>query len=213
MALLALAALPGLIAAWTAEFLPPTAVEPWLPLVAGFLGYGLLWGILFKKRQTGSFLPTFVHELSHAFAALCTFHGVGNLRAGWSSGGRITIRGGSNWLIVIAPYFLPIVPVIGACCVVFAPDEWKATSSIGFGAAIAFYMFSLASDVHAEQTDLQHVGFPFACCFLPSANLFILGGLMAWTVGGPEDAHAFVAEAVRTTQLGAEWIMDHLPPG
>ena len=204
VALMALAVLPGLVSAWGSVVLQPEMVDPWLPVLAGLIGYALLWGVVFKHRQTGSFLPTFFHELSHAVVALCTFHRVGDLRAGWSSGGRVTIYGGTNWLILVAPYCLGLAPILAALFVFVGPDEWRQASLCGFGAAVAFYGLGLLSDVHGKQTDLQSVGLPFAWCFLPSANLLVLGILLTGTVEGAESASIFFEEVLRVTQTGID---------
>ena len=62
-------------------------VDPWLPVLAGAIGYALLWGTIFHDDRRSTHL---LHELSR-FAAVVTFHRVGDLRADWSSGGRVTI--------------------------------------------------------------------------------------------------------------------------
>tara|TARA_Y100001954_G_C15674220_1_gene534313 strand:- start:239 stop:922 length:684 start_codon:yes stop_codon:yes gene_type:complete len=206
-ALLALVALPGLVITWLENILRPDDVDPWLPILAGVIGYALLWGAIFSRREAGSFLPTFFHELSHVFAAVCTFHRVGDLRAGWSSGGRVTIYGGTNWVILLAPYFLPIAPILGAAWLIMGPEEWRQLSLCGFGATMAFYVFSLRSDIHTQQTDLQEVGFLFAWCFLPSANLLVLGGLLTWVVGGTTNATNFIVEAYDVTVMSVDWLV------
>ncbi len=195
--------LPGLLFAWSQAILVSDRINVLLPVVAGLLGYGLLWGLIFRRRQAGSFLPTFFHELTHGLVAIMTFHRVGGLRASWSSGGRLTIYGGTNWLILVAPYFFPLVPLLGALFVLFGPEEWELASLCGFGVTVSFHVFSLASDIHFKQTDLQTVGFAFAGLFLPSANLFTLGALIATTLGGADGFSDFLEHSYQGTH---QWL-------
>lgn len=208
LALGALVCLPGLLSAWSHQILGADQINGLLPVFAGVLGYGLLWGMVFRRRQAGSFLPTFFHELSHGFMALLTFHRVGGLRASWSNGGRVTIYGGTNWLILVAPYFFPLVPILGATCVLLGPEEWNQASLCGFGVTVSFYCFALASDIHSKQTDLQAVGFPFAWFFLPSANLLALGSVIATTVGGTAGLSGFIEESYWSSYQWMSLLLD-----
>jgi hypothetical protein len=200
VALVSLMCLPGLVLAWSSDVLAMTSQEVFLPVVAGLLGYGLLWVVLFRRRGAGSFLPTFFHELTHGLFAVLTFHRVGGLRASWSSGGRIAIHGGTNWLILIGPYFFPLAPALAAVLLLLGPPSWLKAGLCGFGAALAFHGFSLYAELHAKQTDLQEVGFPFAWLFLPGANLLVLGSLVTGTVGGPTATAHFLSEVYFRTE-------------
>ena len=53
------------------------------------------------------------HEMTHAFFALLTLHKVTGIRVeGDNSGGNMSFEGEGNWLIVIAPYFFPLLSLI-----------------------------------------------------------------------------------------------------
>ena len=118
----------------------------------------------------------------------------------------MTIYGGTNWLILSAPYFFPMAPLLAYAGVVFGPDEWQQVSLLGFGATVGFYGLALLTDVHRNQTDLQEVGFPFAWCFLPSANLAVLGILLCAAVGDASTVEAFIDETLRISLDGLQWV-------
>jgi hypothetical protein len=200
VAVASLICLPGLVLAWSSEVLALTSEEDFLPVAAGVLGYGLLWAVLFRRRGAGSFLPTFFHELTHGLFAVLTFHRVGGLRASWSSGGRIAIHGGTNWLILIGPYFFPLAPALAAALVLLGPPSWLKVGLCGFGASLAFYGFSLYAELHRKQTDLQEVGFPFVWLCLPGANLLVIGSLVTGTLGGPTATAQFLSETYSWTE-------------
>jgi len=198
----ALMFLPSLVVAWLLAIVPLHAQEAFLPVAGGFLGYGVLWFFIFRQRQAGSFLPTFFHELTHALFAVLTFHRVAGFRAGWSTGGRIAIEGEPNWLILVAPYFFPLAPILAACLVLVGPPGWTTYCLGAFGAVLAFHILATARDIHRQQKDLQEVGFPFAWSFLPAANLLTLGMILAATIGEDGTVSVFLNE---TCDILAQW--------
>lgn len=170
----------GLLMAW---FLPGTVMLLWHfavtqeytfqnfpPIVIGFLGYMLLWSILFRRQAFGSYLSTLEHECTHALFAVLTGHTVRAMKVTSRNGGQIAYSGGEgNWLIVIAPYFFPTVTFILLLIRMFIePNYWF---EIGVGVSIGFHLGSTFYETHSGQTDLQKVGRFFAFCFLPSANI------------------------------------------
>ena len=49
------------------------------------------------------------HELTHLMFAYLTFHDAGRVRVNPDdSGGEMSVKGGGNWLITLAPYFFPL---------------------------------------------------------------------------------------------------------
>ena len=104
------------------------------------------------------------HELTHSFFALLTFHKVKHIRvADDNSGGSMGFEGEGNWLIIIAPYFFPLF------C---------------FGYFIGYHVDTVASQIHEKQTDLPKVSYLFCALFLPGANLWIIGSMMAFNSAG-----------------------------
>ncbi|MFZ4619634.1 MAG: M50 family metallopeptidase [Bacteroidota bacterium] len=140
------------------------------PIVIGFLGYMLLWFLIFRRQAVGSYISTLEHECTHALFAILTGHSVKALRVTAHSGGQVVYQGGEgNWLIVIAPYFFPTVTFIMLLIRLFIqPNYWF---EIGVGVSIAFHIGSTFYETHSGQTDLQKVGRFFSFCFLPTVNI------------------------------------------
>ena len=122
------------------------------------------------------------HELTHAFFALLTFHKVKSIKlAEDDSGGSMSFEGEGNWLIVVAPYFFPLfafflmlfVPLLGH----FIP-ALLINAIIGY--LLAYHLDTVASQIHDKQTDFAKVSAKFCWMFLPGANLWVIGFLLAF---------------------------------
>ena len=123
------------------------------------------------------------HELTHAFFAVITFHKVKHIKAeGDDSGGSMSFEGEGNWLIVIAPYFFPLFAfffMIGVSIYTsFAPMNVIINGIMGY--FIAYHMDTVASQIHEKQTDLPKVSYRFCWMFLPGANLWAVGSMLAF---------------------------------
>lgn len=93
----------------------------------------------------------------------------------------MAFAGRGNWLIIIAPYFFPLVLV---CDVrnfnlyAFAPSNFILNGILGF--FIAQHLDAVGSQIHEKQTDLIKVSYKFCFLFLPSANLWAIGSMLAF---------------------------------
>jgi hypothetical protein len=189
-------ALGGLL--W-AEARHPASVAP---LALGLGAWLALWLLLLRRRFAGSFFSTLEHELTHALFALATFHPVVDIGASWSSGGHIRYRGGSNWLIAIAPYFFPTVSIAVALAIAWLPHANAAPLGALLGATLGYHLTSTWRELHPGHSDLREVGRLFALLFLPAANLIAYGLLLAGALGGRGAMSAFGSSiATRTLQL------------
>ncbi len=176
------------------------------PFGVGFIIATISWLIVGRSKIV-IFLTTMEHEFTHALAAWTTFVPVIELRStdgttGTNSLGHVQL-GGSNWLILSAPYFFPTVPLT-----VLIATWVLATTPSGFarffiGAATAYSILSTWREMHFQQSDLREIGFPFAILFLPYANLLCIGLILANQLGGSSRAGAYSIEAIR---ISVDWI-------
>ncbi len=154
----------------------------------GAASWLVAWTLIFRRRAWGSWLPTLLHELTHALAAWLTFHRVVGLRASWRSGGEIEIVGGGNWFIAVAPYWLPL-PAVAVAIASLSPapmvGAWRAA---GLGVALAWQATVLSREIHRDQEDLRRAGWLFCACTLPAANLLVVALGLAWAALGPAAA-------------------------
>lgn len=127
------------------------------------------------------------HEMTHAFFALLTLHKVTGIRVeGDNSGGNMSFEGEGNWLIVIAPYFFPLFGffymIAFSVYTHFAPSNLILNGILGF--FIGYHLDTVGSQVHEKQTDLPKVSYKFCAMFLPAANLWAVGSMLAFNTRG-----------------------------
>lgn len=139
------------------------------PMLIGFAGYLLLWLLIFRRQELGSYVSTLEHEVTHAIFALLTGHKVTRLRVTAFEGGEVVYSGKGNWLIIIAPYFFPTVTVLLLFVRPFVPQNVWFEGAVG--ASVAFHLGSSWHETHRGQSDLKKAGWFFTICFLPAANL------------------------------------------
>jgi len=154
------------------------------PFILGLFAYGFGWWLFFRRRIWGSSLSTLEHELTHALFALLTFHRVKSIKTTWRSGGAMQFEGGGNWLITIAPYFVPTLSLFVLIVQCLVDPGGSELASIGLGATVSYHVTSTWRETHREQTDLKETGFLFAWLFLPTANLLGHGFILSFVLGG-----------------------------
>ncbi len=129
------------------------------------------------------------HECTHAFFAILTFHKVTRIRVeGDNSGGEMEFKGKGNWLIVIGPYFFPLFcffVMIGISIYAQFADMNLFLNGI-LGYFFGYHIDTVFSQIHEKQTDLPKVGYRFCVMFLPGANLWALGSILAFNSRGWE---------------------------
>ena len=95
-------------------------------------------------------------------------------------------KGKGNWLITIAPYFFPLFCFLcmGGISLYtsFAPMNLFLNGVLGYFAG--YHIDTVFSQIHEKQTDLPKVGYKFCVMFLPGANLWALGTILAFNSRG-----------------------------
>ena len=127
------------------------------------------------------------HDMTHAFFSLLTFHKVTGIRVeGDNSGGNMSFEGEGNWLIVIAPYFFPLFGffymIAFSVYTHFAPSNLILNGILGF--FIGYHLDTVGSQINEKQTDLPKVSYKFCAMFLPAANLWAVGSMLAFNTRG-----------------------------
>ncbi len=159
-----------------------------LPYVALFAGFFLFFISRSMMDSTvKSDMEIVAHEMTHAFFALLTFHKVTGIRvANDNSGGNMAFEGEGNWLIVIAPYFFPLFGffymIAFSIYTHFAPANLIMNGVMGF--FIGYHLDTVGSQIHEKQTDLPKVSYKFCALFLPAANLWAVGSMLAFNTRG-----------------------------
>lgn len=154
-------------------------------MIGGFLLFFLSRGFMDAEMRTS--MEIAAHEMTHAFFALLTLHKVKSIRVNPDNdGGAMSFEGEGNWLIIIAPYFFPLfgmsVMLAISAYLHYAPSNWIINGVMGF--FIGYHIDTVASQIHEKQTDLPKVGYKFCIAFLPSANMWAIGSMVAFNSRG-----------------------------
>ena len=154
-----------------------------------FLGGSFLYffSAMNMDKSVRSSIQVLGHEFTHSLFAFLTFHKVKKVEVkADDTGGSMQFEGQGNWLIVAAPYFFPFFCVVYIIVVSIVMLFLK----IGFlhnlmlGYFVGYYIDTVFSQLHNEQTDLKKLGALFCLMFLPAANLWVFGNLLAYNIRG-----------------------------
>lgn len=148
------------------------------------IGVVVLWNLI--PGLAGSALTIFGHEATHMLAAILTFHKPKGMSIEQDKGGSFTYEGKGNWLITIAPYFFPTFPLLWMVIDLFMGQKgnFEPWYIIGFGVVVGFHIAANYTQIHSEQTDFKKVGWIFTMCFIPGANLLLIGYLWGFALKG-----------------------------
>lgn len=167
---------------------------PYVALIGGFFLFFISRSMMDSSVKTN--MEIVAHEMTHAFFALITFHKVKGIRVeADNSGGEMAFEGEGNWLIVIAPYFFPLFGLFYmiACSIYtsFAPSNLILNGVLGY--FIGYHLDTVGSQIHEKQTDLPKVSYKFCALFLPSANLWAVGSMLAFNTRGWEGVSTYMS--------------------
>ena len=152
----------------------------YLVMFAGFFIYFI--SRTMADASVKASMQIIAHELTHAFFAVLTLHKVKHIKAeGDDSGGSMSFEGEGNWLIIIAPYFFPLFAFFFMLAVpLFGQYANRLIMNGLMGYFIAYHVDTVASQIHEKQTDLPKVSYKFCFLFLPGANLWMIGMMLAF---------------------------------
>jgi hypothetical protein len=146
-------------------------------LGAGFFMYFVGRTMMDSGARTS--MQIVAHELTHTFFALLTFHKIIHIRVDpEGSGGEMGFKGKGNWLIVIAPYFFPLFGLFYMLLMSWIGNGLIFNGILGY--FLGYHTDTVASQIHDKQTDLPKVGYFFCLIFLPGANAFVIGSILAF---------------------------------
>ena len=182
MALLMLASLPALI-----KILQHFQLNNmrFFVFLIGAISYVVLK--VLAAARTDMSMQILAHEFTHIFFALLTFHKVVHVHLNMDeSGGAMGFKGKGNWLIVIGPYFFPLVLFFMMLGLTYWFENWMGNVWVHgvLGYFFAYHLETIAIQIHSEQPDFKVVGFPFCWMFLPGANIFVCSVILAFNSGG-----------------------------
>jgi hypothetical protein len=139
--------------------------------VAAYFALSWLW---FKRSPMGEWFSTLEHELTHALFAALTLNRVTGLNATSHAGGVTHYHGYGNWLVTLAPYFVPTLSLLVLGIMQLAKNTHQPVLMAVMGFTLAYHAQSTWHETHTQQTDLQESGWLFCWLFLPAANVLML---------------------------------------
>jgi hypothetical protein len=179
-----------------------------LPLVSGASAYVItaLLESRYRKKKRSNILYIAAHEISHALAAMFFLVKVQDINIGRDSG-NVKLSG-SNFIIGLAPYFLPlyaVITVIAYIILSYAAPEMRLSAKPWFTALAGFFLafhFIHTADILTGpvQPDLQEEGgiifsFPVIMIFSGTVSIALLLALGPEKHGLTHTAMEFTANA------------------
>lgn len=159
-----------------------------LPFAIGFVSFAVFWAIFKRFLQV---ICTFEHELTHLIVGLLFLKIPKSFNVTFTQGGYVEMYGGKNFLVSLAPYFLPTVCYLMLPLVWFLPTKSLPVFFGVLGVSVAFHLFSGWQESHLGQSDLHEAGLIFSGFFLPVANLMFFGAILALVIGGNDKFFGF----------------------
>ena len=151
----------------------------------------------------GSHFAIFEHEFTHMIVALLTFHRPKTLQIHPDKGGVFAFYGEGNWLITLAPYFLPIFPLLMMLLSTIWLQFGHTLPTLfvpALGVIFGYHLISNVTQIHSEQTDFKKAGWVFSVLFLPTANLLAIGLVWAFAANRWSGVTAWWSLVLRFTQ-------------
>ena len=157
--------------------------EAYLPFWIGVGGMLVLWGLLLRKAKWARFLTTVEHEALHAIIGFICFIPIRELKVNEDGSGHVVFTPPTNWLMLLAPYFIPLTLAIYAA-LVFALELHPSIEAAVLGAIFGLEWAGNVREIHPNQTDFRQAGRLFTLLFLPSAILLSYGTAITMLLEG-----------------------------
>lgn len=135
---------------------------------------------LFFYRRLG-FFATMEHELTHLLVGLFFFKAPKTFHVTAEEGGAVHLAG-SNFVIALAPYFLPTISYLLLPISLVLRREYETYLLALIGFTVAYHVFSTWHETSLRQPDIRGSGIIFSALFLPVANLIFYGGILAFVL-------------------------------
>lgn len=148
--------------------------------------YGILIGAFFFivlirlplrsfKHNLTVYYPTKIHESTHEFFIFITGRKMSGFNINGDSSGQVTYIEKGNILIILSPYFFPLLALPLIIVRFFIIDKFLLYFDIILGIVLSFHIFCFYRDTHRHQTDIKSVGYLFSFVFILFMHLINFG--------------------------------------
>ena len=156
-------------------------------------------------RRSG-FFRTFEHELTHLIAAKAFFAKMESLQVHASGDGEVRYSRESNFVIALAPYFLPF---FAACATLLGPALHPKIAVFALAPAgflLMHHLVATCGEVFTGQPDIRESGWLFSFCFVALFGLLIYGCIVSYAAGDYPAVLDFLRHGpVRAWELAAKY--------
>ncbi len=141
---------------------------------AGFAAYLFVHMLLYKPV----FIHVMAHELTHALFAFA-FGGKTKKLEVSDRGGRVMINK-SNFIISLAPYFIPLYTLVFMLIFVISKEQYQPYIAFFVGAGLAFHIALTIFSMSTSQSDLyEDSNILFSVVFVYVMNLVIIAFVLS----------------------------------
>ena len=139
--------------------------------------------VLYPWLRKSHFFRTFEHELTHLIAAKAFFAKMESLHVHSSGDGEVRYSRESNFVIALAPYFLPL---FAAGATLLSPALHPAIAPYALAPAgflLMHHLVATIGEILIGQPDIRESGRLFSFCFIALFGLLTYGCIIAYAAG------------------------------
>jgi hypothetical protein len=180
-------------------FTPQLSLQPFLYAILGFAVYVVVHVAFFR---TYHMFTTLEHEFGHAAMGCLFLKPPKVIRGTAEVGGETVYPNGYNFVIYLAPYFLPLltIPLLIARAVAL---QWNLLPSYGYialdfliGFTLGFHFVGLFEELRLYQPDLKTSGRIFSIVIIVLMNVLFLLVTIAVLLGDYSVLASFVQASI-----------------
>jgi hypothetical protein len=163
--------------------------------IGGFVAFIPFW---FMWLKNVTFYSTFEHEFTHLIVGLLFFKKPVHFEVTRHEGGLTGMYGG-NFIITLAPYFLPTFGLLLMPLYLVISDEFQLYFLAIFGIIISYHIFSTIEEFSFQQPDIYSTGKVFSIIFLIFTNIFFYGYIIMFIEGGFSFGGDFLRQGIQNS--------------
>jgi hypothetical protein len=172
-------------------------------VIYGFAAYAVVY-ILFYIISAGRkvlFIQVLEHEVIHALTAIFLFwRDIKELQAKPEEG-EVTVEGGPNVVITLAPYCLPLLTIPLVMVRVFiAPSVMATMVNFSIGFTFAFHLLALLREFNRKQKDIKQAGYLLSIDAVCLMNSIIVVVIVCVVSGNLSSVWSYLLDSGARTQ-------------
>ncbi len=111
----------------------------------------------------------------------------------------VRVMYGGNFIITLAPYFLPTFALLLMPLYLVISDEFQLYFLAIFGVIISYHIFSTIQEFSLQQPDIYTTGKVFSIIFLIFTNIFFYGYIIMFIEGGFSFGGDFLRQGIQNS--------------